>query len=439
MSNRQTLAIAVVVVVAAVVLVLRSPLGGDPPPDAPSIAAGDECLGFAPTGVDLSDRALLERALASWATRVDADRDAIRLGATTPRPAPLGRVCAINAGPAAGPAADETYVTMVTSGRFATYVERSGTRRGLLATTGTLADPTTTSTLPALSVGAGRWQLSKDARAAAVHVGAPGLPEQVTRVPDGQAVVPVQDLVTTYAAAHPAALPHLLLILQSGPTLYAAVGGSPYAASTDLVLPVALTGGALGRTAYDSLLASPSGVPLLSQAIGFTPTGRQEPQRISRSLTLVGTATASVGPLLVVLQSPGPDAAQPGQPGQPLQAAQPAAVSVVQLSRTGADVQPIGTVPESGGWSGGIWLQAVAEGDHDPRTFVAVGAPARVRDPPVTLRVSSGGRSVTRTGPVAVLTGADLQGLGGGDHQPSVEVSATGVAGHVVPPLALGP
>lgn len=430
MTNRQASALAVAAVVVAVAVVMRSPLGGDPPPDTPTVAAGGPCLGFAPTGDDLGDRALLERALASWVTRVDADRDASRLGATTSPSAPLGRVCAINAGPGAGSNAGETYVTMVSSGRFATYVERSGTRQGLLATTGTLADPTATLALPALPVGAGRWQLSKDARSAAVHVGAPGLPEQVTRVPEGQSVVPVQDLVGTYAAAHPRTLPHLLLILQCGPTLYAAVGGSPYAPSTDLVLPVALTGGAPGRTAYDSLLASPSGVPLLSQAIGFTPVGGQEPQRVSRILSLVGGARATVGPVLVVLQRPEPDA---------MQSPQPAAVSIVQLSGPGADVQPIGRAPEGGGWSGGIWLRAVAEGDHDPRTFVAVGVPARVGDPLVTLRMTSGGRSVTRSGPVAVLTGADLPGLGGGDHQPSVEVTATGVAGRIVPPLTVGP
>ena len=421
MTNRQTVAVVAIVALAAVVLVLRSPFGGDPPSTVPTIAAGGSCLGFAPTGDDLSDRALLDRALASWVARVDGG--SVAPGLTTPPTEPLHAVCAINAGSVDG----ETYVTMVTSTRFATYVEPQGARHGLLSITGDLTNPAPGFTLPALPVGAGRWQLSRDARSAAVHVGAPGLPQQVARIPDGQTVVPVQDLVTTYAAAYPGALPHLLLLLQSGPTVYAAVGGSPYAASTDLVFPVALVGGALGRTAYDALLASPSGVPLLSQAIGFTPVGRQEPQRISRSLSLVGGATASVGPILVVLQHPEADAAQPQ------------AVSVVQLSRTGADVQPLGTVPPGGGWSGGGWLQPVTERDRDPRTFVAVGAPAESVDLPVTLRLTSAGRSVTRAGPVAVLTGTDLPGLGGGDHQPTVAVVGTAASGHVLLSLTGGP
>ena len=414
MTNRQTLALVAVVVLAAVLLVLRSPVGGDPPPQTPTIVTQGPCLGFAPTGDGLSDRALLDRALASWVARAGVA---------------LHAVCAINAGSVGG----GTYVTMVTTSRFATYTERTGTRQGLLSTTGELTDPGPRFTLPALPVGAGRWQLSRDARSAAVHVGAPGRPQQVARIPGGQTVVPVQDLVDAYSAAYPGVLPHLLLLLQSGPTLYAAVGSSPYAASTDLVFPVALTGGALGRTEYDTLLASPSGVPLLSQAIGFTPAGRQEPQRISRSLSLVGSATATVGPVLVVLQHPEADAAQP------------ATVSIVQLSNTGADVQPVGTLPASpatpvdGGWSGGVWLRPTAEGDRDPRTFVAVGAPAGVGDPPVTLRMTSGGRSVTRAGPVAVLTGADLPGLGGGDQPPVVVVTGTGPAGHVIPPLTVGP
>ena len=421
MTNRQTLALVAVVALAAVLLVLRSPVGGNPSPTTPTIEAGGQCLGFAPTGDELSDRALLGRALASWVAQGDATP---QVPATTaPSREPLHAVCAINAGSVDG----ETYVTMVTPTRFATYVERTGTRQGLLSTTGDLTDPGPRFTLPALPVGAGRWQLSRDARSAAVHVGAPGRPQQVARIPDGQPVVPVQGLVDAYSAAYPGVLPHLLLLLQCGPTLYAAVGSSPYAASTDLVFPVALTGGALGRTEYDTLLASPSGVPLLSQAIGFTPAGRQEPQRISRSLSLVGSATATVGPVLVVLQHPEADAAQPE------------AVSIVQLSRTGADVQLIGTVPTGGGWSGGVWLQPVAEGDPDPRTFVAVGAPAEVRDPLVTLRMTSGGPSVTRAGPVAVLTGADLPGLGDGDHPPVVAVTGTGSAGHVLPPLTVGP
>lgn len=413
MTNRQTLALVAVVALAAVLLVLRSPVGGDPSPQTPTIAAGGQCLGFAPTGDGLADRALLDRALATWVAGSGV---------------PLHAVCAINAGSVDG----ETYVTMVTTARFATYVERTGTRQGLLSTTGDLADPGPRFTLPALPVGAGRWQLSRDARSAAVHVGAPGRPQQVARIPDGQAVVPVQDLVDAYSAAYPGVLPHLLLLLQSGPTLYAAVGGSPYAASTDLVFPVALAGGALGRTEYDTLLASPSGVPLLSQAVGFTPVGRQVPQRISRSLLLVGSATAPVGPVLVVRQHPEADPTQPE------------AVSIVQLSNTGADVQPIGivpavsVVPAGGGWSGGVWLRPVAEGDRDPGTFVAVGAPAGVRDPPVTLRITSGGRSVTRAGPVVVLTGADLPGLSSVNHPP-VAVTATGLPDEVLPPLTVGP
>ncbi|MEP6798513.1 MAG: hypothetical protein ABI890_10210 [Lapillicoccus sp.] len=423
MTRRQALVVMVLVVIGAVFLVLRSPVGG-PPAGDPTIAAGGPCWGFAPTGPERGDRALLERALASWVSRVADERAAARRAQAATQPEPLAAVCAVNA----DVVGDETYVTMVTAGRFATYVEAVGTRSGLIGTTGDLADPSPRFIVPALPVGAGRWQLAQNARSAAVHLGSPGQPESVTAIPDGQTVVPVQELATTYGAAHPGALVHLLLLLQSGEQLFAAVGGGPYAASLDTVFPVALTGGALGRTAYDTLLATPSGVPLLSQAIGFTPVGRQEPQRISRMLTVVGGAeTPTVGPVLVVEQQAEGDPAQPH------------AVSIVQLSGTGADVQPIGQVPSGGGWSGGVWLAAIAEGDHDPRTFVAVGRPARPADAPLSLRVTSGGRTVTRAGPVVVLTGAQLPGLAGGDQPPSVGVTGVDASGLAVPPLTVGP
>ena len=413
----------VVAVVALAVAACSAPSPRSSNADGVVVAT---CRGFAPTGPLLGDRLLLARAVAAW------EHDASPRGATADRATdlapPQGTVCVVGARFESG----RVFVTMLDRAQLVTYEGVPG-GTGQVSLHSDLPDPAPL-TLPAIPVGEGRWQLGATVTQAEVWVGAPDAAPVHVTVPAGTRVVDVQQVVLDYARRHPTALAHLLLLARTPTGVYAATGGAPYAPSLDEVLPVALstrdTTVAAAWDGYRALLAEPSGVPLLAQSVGFTRSGRQPAQRLSRLVTVIGRTTArTAGPVLVVGEEP-PD----GSHGSP------ALVEVVQRSRDGADVQPVGVVLyPTGGWVGHVWLQPVQAGDLDPLELLVVGRPPLPGDPPLTIGVSgANGATVSVRGPVGIVPSAAVETPDLSGNRPYVAVTGHTADGGLVLPLGAG-
>ncbi|MDQ2757255.1 MAG: hypothetical protein M3Y71_11935 [Actinomycetota bacterium] len=358
------------------------------------------CRGFASQGLELHDQTLLVRALGTWRHQGGA------MAQPVPIAPPVGPVCVVDA----HRSFDRVLVTLADGAHLATYQESDA---GVVTLTTDAMPSSAPHVLPLVSIGDGEWALARGVTSAQVLVGAAGLPAEVEAVPVGRRVIDVDAAVNRFAAAHPGVLPHLLVLAHADGRLYAATGGAPYATDRAAVLVTSLGPDQAQRVAgWQEVLDLPSGVALLAQSVGFTTTGGlQSPQRVDRQLTLVGVTTARTGTVLVVRQEP--------DDGSHLA---PEVVTVAQRSRGGADVQPVGTVTSpTGSWVGSMWLSPVVEGLADPRELLVMGEPGSLGSV-IDLEASTRSAGLITSGPLQVVSGAELPGIDTAPTRPEVTV-----------------
>lgn len=378
------------------------------------------CRGFTSGGTALGDRALLERALATW-RRIGGS-----MGLSEPVPPPSGPVCAVEAHWSDD---QRGMVTLADATSTATYADSGA--GGTVTAASSLPVPADDQVLPVLPVGDGMWRLSAAVTRAELWVGAPGVPP--TRVVVQGDQVDLDPAVGTFAEQHPSTLPHALLLLHAGGRLYAATGGPPYSANHDEAFTVTLGRDDPSTTSsWESVLGDTAGVPLVAQAVGFAPRGRQVPGVVDRELGVVALGNAPVsGTFLVLRQRVRDEGAGDGHgpPGPPI-------VTLVQLSRTGADAQPVGVVlSRTGAWVGSAWLDPVRSGDQDPRELVVMGEPGALAgsELAITVRAQDGSTAIVY-GPAALLTIRDDEVRHSVADRPTITVSAQ-VQELPVPPL----
>ncbi|MEO3937299.1 hypothetical protein V3N99_11130 [Dermatophilaceae bacterium Soc4.6] len=358
------------------------------------------CRGFVSQGLALPDRVLLLRALGSWQHEGGA------MAQPVPIAPPVGPVCVIDAHRTPGSAV----VTLADGSHLATYREGA---TGVVTLSTDAMPPSPSHVLPIVPIGDGRWLLARAVTSATVLVAAPGLESVATPVPAGQRVIDVDAAVNRYAVANPGALPHLLVLAHAAGRLYAATGGAPYAPDHAQVLMASLGPDQEERVAqWQTVLDQPSGVPLLAQSVGFTTTGGlQAPEQVDRQLTLVGVTFVRSGTVLVVRQEP--------DDGSHLA---PEVVTVAQLSRAGADVQPAGMVTSpTGSWVASVWLTPALEGLAEGRELLVMGEPGSLGSM-IEIQASVGSDALVTSGPLQVLSSAHLPWLDAGKTRPEVTV-----------------
>ena len=375
------------------------------------------CRGFASRGLALHDRGLLIRALGTWRHQGGA------MAQPVPVAPPVGPVCVIDAHWAPGSAA----VTLADRTHLATYRESD---TGVVSVETDVMPPSAPHVLPLVSIGDGGWLLAQDVTSAQVLVGGPGLLAETTVVAVGRRVVDVDAAVNRFAVAHPGVLPHLLVLAHAAGRLYAATGGAPYSTDHSEVLLASLgPDDEATLRGWQGVLDQTSGVVLLAQSVGYTPTGGlQPPQQADRQLTLVGVTTASTGTVLVLRQEP--------DDGSHLA---PEVVTVAQRSRGGADVQPVGAVTSpTGSWVGSVWLSPLIEGLADPRELLVMGEPGSLGDA-IAIQASTGSDALVMSGPLHLLSAQELPGLDAGRTRPDVLVAGRVGRNDVLPltPLLL--
>ncbi|GAA1881038.1 hypothetical protein [Lapillicoccus jejuensis] len=398
---------------AALLVALTAVAGCSSATPGPSVVVGT-CRGFASGGTAIGDRALLERALATW-RRIGGS-----MGLSEPVAAPVGPVCAVEAHWSDD---GRGMVTLADATSTATYADAGA--GGTLTATSDLPEPPADEVLPVLPVGDGMWRLAAAVTEAELWVGAPGVPP--TRVVLQGDQVDLDPAVGTFAEQHPQTLPHVLVLLHAGGRLYAATGGPPYSANHDEAFAVSL-----GRddptttTSWQSVLRDTAGVPLVAQAVGFAPRGRQVPGVVDRELAIVSLGNAPVSGTFLVLSQRVRDRGALGAP----------VVTLVQQSRTGADAQPVGVVlSRTGAWVGSAWLDPVQNGDPDPRELVVMGEPGSLSgsELAITVRAQDGSTAIVY-GPAALLTIRDDEVQHSVADRPTITVSAQ-VQELPVPPL----
>lgn len=402
------------VLVAAALAALPALAGCATGAPAADVVVGT-CRGFASGGTAIADQPLLERALATW-RRIGGS-----MGLPEPIPAPSGPVCAVEAHWSDD---GRGMVTLADATSTATYADTGA--GGTITASEDLPDPGP-EVLPALPVGDGMWRLSASVSQVELWVGAPGVPP--TRVDVRGDQVDLDPPVAAFAEDHPQTLPHALLVLHAAGRLYAVTGGPPYSANHDEAFAVSLgTDDPSTVTSWEAVFRDSSGVPLVAQAVGFTPSGRQVPGVVDRELGVVALGNAPVSGTFLVLRQRLRDSSRGGRLGQPV-------VTLVQLSRNGADAQPVGVVGSStGAWVGSAWLDPVQPGDPDPRELVVMGEPGALAgsELAITVRAQDGSTAIVY-GPVALLAIRD-DGSDATAARPRITVSAQ-VQELPVPPL----
>lgn len=398
----------------AAALVLSGCSSGTP---AASVVVGT-CRGFTSGGTAIGDRALLERALATW-RRIGGS-----MGLSEPVPPPSGPVCAVEAHWSDD---GRGMVTLADATSTATYADLGS--GGTVTAAYALPDPGPDEVLPVLPVGDGMWRLAAGVTRAELWVGTPGVPPTRVVVPGDQ--VDLDPAVGVFAGQHPHTLPHVLLLAHVGGRIYAATGGPPYSANHDEAFTVSLGRDDSGTTtSWESVLRDSSGVPLVAQAVGFAPRGRQVPGVVDRELGVVALGNAPVSGTFLVLRDrvrgDGGGGVGAGSGGAGGGSLGPPIVTLVQLSRTGADAQPVGVVlSRTGAWVGSAWLDPVGPGDPDPRELVVMGEPGSLAGSElgITVRAQDGSTAIVY-GPAALLTIRDDEVRHTAADRPRISVSA---------------
>ena len=370
----------------------------------PAAVVVGTCRGFTSGGTAIGDRALLERAVATW-RRIGGS-----MGLVEPIPPPVGPVCAVEAHWSDD---GRGMVTLADATSTATYADAGS--GGTITAASPLPEPAPGEVLPVLPVGDGMWRVSAAATQVELWVGAPGVPP--TRVVVRGQQVDLDPAVGAFAEQHPQTLPHVLLVVHAAGGLYAATGGPPYSANHDEAFAVSLGRDDTATTpGWESVLHDSSGVPLVAQAVGFAPHGRQVQGVVDRQLEVVALANAPVSGTFLVLRQRLRSGATLG----------PAVVTLVQLSLKGADAQPVGVIgSRTGAWVGSAWLDPVQPGDLDPRELVVMGEPGALAgsELAITVRAQDGSTAIVY-GPVALLTIRDDETRLSVADRPRITVSA---------------